>query len=108
MRIRHLEESRMTMHWHEGVVLPFLEDGDGNGVYAYGHVDKAKFAEQVNQYDREAELHPEDYDEKYAYKAENIEYAYARAQWYSDYDWDLIIVDSPTELGATPITMVSR
>lgn len=37
---------------HDDRTFPFFEDENGNGVYGYGHTDKAEFATAVNKYDR--------------------------------------------------------
>jgi len=55
------------------LVLPVIEDEEGNGVWGFGHWDKKLFAWMVNTYDR----HLTGGSEWETYKKKSVEHIYA-------------------------------
>ncbi len=82
-----------------------IEDENGDWVYAYGHIDREKFAAAVNEFDRDM-AGPLDWDQQYT--AEDVQHLHAVTvnpppEWYMT--WANVDGDTP---GAFPITVVSR
>lgn len=92
---------------------PFVEDDQVTGLYGYGHINPAAFVEKINNYDRDAELRPEDWDPESAYSVEDVMHEYAIAEAAEGFtvidedNWVIKFVDKDED-GAMPITYVNR
>jgi hypothetical protein len=88
--------------------FPFYEDENGCGIYGFGHMDKAEFAAQVNQYDTLCT--GEAFDER-GYVPEDVIHCWAVITAPKDedgsYQFSWRGIDSRT-LGAWPLTRVDR
>jgi hypothetical protein len=87
--------------------FPFFEDENGDGVYGYGHADKAEFAAKVNEYD--AHCNGEPLDE--GYTDANVAHTWAVAYRPTndpDGDWRFTRAVADSDEGAFPMTVISR
>ncbi|MCV7286106.1 hypothetical protein H7J87_12275 [Mycolicibacterium wolinskyi] len=100
-----LTAADFQMHDHTSErTLPFIEDEFGNGVYGYGHWDKAEFAAAVNEYDRR---HGADHADDEERTASDVAHAWAVV---TDPDtqrftWSDVTAESPN---AFPVTVIQR
>ncbi|WP_131827804.1 hypothetical protein [Mycolicibacterium fortuitum] len=98
-----LTATDFQMHDHVGErILPFIEDENGNGVYGYGHWDKAQFAAAVNDY---FQLRWPDLDAEDWLTAGDVTHVWAvvtnpQTQRFS---WDNVTADNPN---AFPVTVI--
>jgi len=86
--------------------FPFFEDENANGVYGYGHTDKAEFAAKVTEYDTYCNGEPVD-----GYTEADVSHTWAIAYCPAGGDedeWRLTRADGPDAEGAFPMTTVSR
>lgn len=88
---------------------PFYEDEYGSGIYGFGHMDKAEFARQVNEYDQ---LCTGEVFDDLGYNAEDVIHCWAvitsdRGDADGQYRFSWNGVDSRT-LGSWPLTRVDR
>lgn len=88
-----------TTVYDESHTFPFIEDENANGVYGFGHTDRAEFAAAVNEYDR----YSSGDDDLIPYAAEDVRRGYAVAM--SDERFRFVTADVD---GAVPITYVLR
>lgn len=85
---------------------PFFEDNNANGVYGYGHTDKAEFAAAVTAYDEY--MVGAGWDDDDSYTERDAHHGYVQGVRYSDGDFGFgEFFDEPFP-GATPITWVWR
>lgn len=81
--------------------FPFFEDE--NGVYGYGHTDKAEFAEAVNEYDRYC-----GYDGEFGHDSADVTHGYARAANDPDDPELAALFCARGDKDASPVTWISR
>lgn len=100
-----LTAADFQMHDHANErTLPFVEDENGNGVYGYGHWDKAQFVATVNEYF--GRKWP-DLDADDEYTASDVVHVWAvvtdpDTQRFS---WEKVTADRPN---AFPVTAIQR
>lgn len=102
MTTRALTPEDFRVKYDKEHTFEFFEDEDGNGVYAYGHVDAQAFATAVNYYDRLCFGEIEGY-----YGTCDVRHSYAVAIEDEYGEWALRFCKADDEF-ATPVTWVSR
>lgn len=99
-----VEDFQLTDHATERV-LPFIEDETGEGVYGYGHWDKASFAAAVNGYD--LQRRPADSGNAGQYRPDDVRHVWAVVAdpETKRFSWPGVTADHPNSF---PVTLIQR